>query len=194
MATGPAPAPHVTAEGKDGRVHLQLSGDATFSIGGQMALGANLNVLAGYAIWDAGRATGTFEFGAQLQYANEPTWLAPWIDRERVSGAGHRIDAVLLVGHGFWMGKRRRAYLGAQLYAGLNHWRSIYAVEYAEESVSGEAKVARSHFVGGGQLSLGYRLGERVGVHGLIGAPFPSASSYALGIAFVGLGLSVHLR
>ncbi|HLT37929.1 MAG TPA: hypothetical protein VK034_16705 [Enhygromyxa sp.] len=187
------PAPHV-GEGKDGRIHLQLDGHATFSIGGQMALGANLDLLGSCAIWATARATGTHEFGAQLQYANEPTWLAPWIDRTRVAGAGHRINVLVLMGHGFWMGKHRRAYLGVRLYAGMNHWLSSYTVEYPDESVRGSAKVYRNHFVGGGQLALGYRFSERVGVQALIGAPFPTASSYAIGIAFAGLGLSVHLR
>src|SRR5690606_35741861 len=141
------PAPHV-GEGKDGRIHLQLDGHATFSIGGQMALGANLDLLGSCAIWATARATGTHEFGAQLQYANEPTWLAPWIDRTRVAGAGHRINVLVLMGHGFWMGKHRRAYLGVRLYAGMNHWLSSYTVEYPDESVRGSAKVYRNHFVG----------------------------------------------
>jgi hypothetical protein len=194
FAAEPRQDPYITPAGKDGRIHLQLHGDAMFSIGGQMALGANLNLNASYAVWDAGRATGAFEFGTQLQYANEPTWLAPWVDRTRVSGAGHRIDWVMTIGHGFWMGKRRRVYLGMHLYAGWNHWLSSYEVDYAAESVSGKAKVSRSHSIGGGQLSFGYRFSQRVGVHTLIGAPFPTASSYAIGIAFAGLGLTVHLR
>lgn len=194
LAAEPAPEPHMPADGKDGRIHLQLSSDGMFSVGGQMALGANLNLTASYAIWSARRATGAFEFGGQLQYANEPTWLAPWIDSTQISGAGHRIDTVVFAGHGFWMGERRRVYLGTHLYAGWNHWLSSYAVNYADESVSGSAKVSRDHFVSGGQLSLGYRFSRRVGVHMLIGGPFPTASSYAIGIAFAGLGLTVHLR
>jgi hypothetical protein len=194
LAAEPRQEPSITPAGKDGRIHLQLNGAAMFSVGGQMALGANLNLIASRAIWDAGKATGAFEFGTQLQYANEPTWLAPWIDSKQISGAGHRIDWVVLAGHGFYMGKRRRVYLGTHLYAGWNHWLSSYEVNYEAESVSGSAKVSRNHFVGGGQVSLGYRFSQRVGVHMLLGGPFPTSSSYAIGIAFAGLGLTVHLR
>lgn len=190
-----APAPQLPESGgKDARLHLQLNGAATFSIGGQMALGGSLNLTASYAIWDAGRATGAFEFGTQLQYANEPTWLAPWVDDTQISGASHRIDWVLTAGHGFWMGKRRRVYLGTHLYGGWNHWRSSYAVDYASEAVNGRATVARNHFVAGAQLGLGYRVSERIGVHMLIGGPFPIRSSYAIGMAFAGVGLTLHLR
>lgn len=193
--TGAAPAPHLPESGgKDGRVHLQLHGDALYGIGGQSFLGAQLNLTAGYAVWDAGRATGAFEFGTQLQYSNEPTWLAPWLRDVDVSGAGQRVQWVVTAGHGFHMGKRRRVYLGTHLYAGWNHWRSSYSLNYPSEGVSGSATVSRNHFVSGGQLTFGYRVARRVGLNLLIGAPFPTISSYVVGLAHAGLGLTVHLR
>jgi hypothetical protein len=122
--------------------------------------------------------------------------LAPWLRGagSDITGANHRVQWVATFGHGFSMGKRRRVYLGTHVYAGWNHWLSSYTVRYLGEDVGGSAKVGRSHFVAGGQLGLGYRFTRRFATHLLIGAPFPTQSSYAIGLAFVGAGVTVHLR
>lgn len=195
LAGEPRPAPHMPESGgKDGRIHLQLDRDVTFGVGGQMAMGANTGLTASLAVWDAGRATGAFEFGTMFRYSNEPTWLAPWIDRTKIEGSNHRIDWVATAGHGFWMGKRRRFYLGTHLYAGWNYWLSQYKVRYPDEAVSGSAKIARSHVAVGAQLGFAYRFSKRWGIHVLVGGPFPTASSYAIGLVFGGIGLTLHLR
>jgi len=193
----PAPAPHVAESGgKDGRLHLQLAGDVLYGIGGQSFLGAQLHLQASTAIWSAGRATGTLDLGVQLQYGNEPTWLAPWLKGVDIEGATHRTQAVLSAGHTFHMGKRRRVQLGTHVYGGLNHWLSSYSLVYPMEDVSGSAKVARSTFVVGGELTIGYRFSRRVGANLIMGAPLPTrrSSSYVQGLAFVGVGLTIHLR
>lgn len=189
--------PHVPESGEtDSRLHLRLSGDALYGIGGQSFLGADLRLLGGYAAWSAGLATGSLELGVQLQYGNEPTWLAPWLRDVDVSGATHRTQLVLLAGHRFHMGKRRRVELGTHLYAGLNHWLSRYEVDYPSVDVSGSASVARATFVFGGQLELGYRVSQRVGIQLVLGAPIPTrrSSSYVQSLAFAGLGLTIYLR
>ena len=194
-AAAAAPAPHVPESGeKDGRIHLPLSGAALYGIAGQSFLGANLRFNAGLPVWASARATGTFDFGAQFQYANEPTWLAPWLRGVDVEGATHRVVLAVTVGHTFHLGRRRRLSLGTHLYGGLNHWVSSYSLRYPDEGVEGSANVARSLFVGGGQLEFGYRFSRRVGMQVLLGAPFPINSSYAQGLFFAGLGLTVHLR
>lgn len=189
--------PHVPESGgKDQRLHLRLSGDALFGIGGQSFLGADLRFVGGYAPWSAGRATGSLELGVQLQYGNEPIWLAPWLNGASVSGATHRTQLVLLAGHRFHMGKRRRVELGTHLYGGLNHWLSSYAVEYAAVDVQGSAAVSRATFVFGGQLELGFRFTRRIGGQLVMGAPIPTprSSSYVQSLVFVGLGLTIYLR
>ena len=197
LVCGEPHEPHVPESGaKDERLHLRLSGDALYGIGGQSFLGADLRFVGGYALWAAGRATGSLELGVQLQYGNEPTWLAPWLRGVDVSGATHRTQELLLVGHRFHMGKRRRVELGTHLYAGLNHWLSRYEVDYPSVDVQGSASVSRATFVFGGQVELGYRFSRRVGGQLIFGAPIPTprTSSYVQGLAFAGLGMTVYLR
>ena len=189
------PPPHVPeSDSKDDRLHLQLSADATYGIGGQSYLGANLRLDAYLPVWSRRSVTGTVDFGSQFAYGNEPTWLAPWLAGAGITGATHRIQLVATFGHSFHLGKRRRFSLGTHLYGGWNHWRSSYAVNYPNEDVSGEATVSRNHLIAGGQLEFGYRFHRRVGVHAVLGGPFPTQSSYAITIFHVGLGLTVHLR
>jgi hypothetical protein len=192
---GPALVPHVAEQGgTDGRIHLQLSGDVIYGIGGQSYLGGLLRLNAYKALWDRGRATGSLDLGAQLGYGNEPVWLAPWLATGGVQGATHRIQAVVTIGHTFHIGKRRRFSLGTHLYAGLNHWRSSYSVDFPDEGVKGRETVTRNLPLAGGQLELGYRFHRRVGLHWVLGGPFPTASSYAITFFHAGLGLSFYLR
>lgn len=188
------PAPHLPESGaRDRQTHLQLSADVTYGIGGQSYLGGNLRLNAGTAVWDRRRVTGTIDFGGQLAYGNEPTWLAPWLASGAFTGATHRVQLVATLGHTFHMGQRRRFSLGTHLYGGWNHWRSMYAVNYPNEGVSGEATVSRNHPIAGGQVELGFRFHRRVGVHVVLGGPFPTHSSYAITIFHAGLGLTFHL-
>lgn len=192
----PAPerAPHLLPGGLDRRFHLRLDGDFVYGIGGQSFFGAQAHLLAYRGLWSTPHAIGSLDLGLRLAYGNEPTWAAPWIDREQVSGATHRVQALLTVGHTFHMGKRRRAALGMHLHGGLNHWLSAYTLEYAQEGVHGEAQVRRNRFVAGAELSFAYRLSRHVGTHVTLGGPFPSQSSYLVGMFFVGAGLSFYLR
>lgn len=188
-------APHVAEDGsRSGRVHLQLDADATWGIGGQMFLGTQLRFAAVLEHWTTRRAIGTWDLGAAFAYQNEPTFLAPWIDRESIHGAGHRTVLAAHLGHTFHMGARRRFALGLYVYGGWNYWRSAYSVQYAQEGVSGSAVVARHSGVLGGELRLGYRFHRRVGVNLALGAPVPTTSSYAITLAHIGLGLTFHLR
>ncbi|MEZ4448374.1 MAG: hypothetical protein R3B09_02765 [Nannocystaceae bacterium] len=189
------PPPHVAEDGaRSGRVHLQLDADATWGIGAQMFLGAQLRLAAVLEHWTTRRAIGTWDLGGAFAYQNEPTFLAPWIDRDVVDGAGHRVILVAHVGHTVHMGARRRWALGLHLYGGANYWRSAYSVAYPGEAVSGSAVVDRLLGVIGGELRLGYRFHRRVGANLAMGGPFPTSSSYGITLAHLGLGLSFFLR
>jgi hypothetical protein len=195
LHAGPAIAaerlPHLPEDGtRDGRWHLRLDTDAVWGIGGQMYLGAQAH-LSGYtAVWTAPGATGSIDLGVQAHYGNEATWLAPWIDPDEVSGATHRVQVVGTVGHTFHLGTRRRWSLGLAWYAGWNHWRSDHGVTYAAEDVHGHDVVTDDLFVTGGQVRVGWRVHRHVGLDLVVGAPVPTASSYAVTLANVGLGLS----
>ncbi len=186
--------PYVFVSLLPGRVHLQLDADATWGIGGQMFLGTQLRLAALIEHWQTRHAAGTWDLGVNFAYQNEPTFLAPWLDSSQVSGAGHRVQLVASLGHSAHLGRLRRVALGLHLYGGYNYWRSDYAVEYANEGVSGGAVVDDHLPVIGGELRLGVRVHRRVGLNLAIGAPFPTTTSYAISMLHVGLGLSFYLR
>jgi hypothetical protein len=197
LAAEPAPVrvPHVAEDGRRAdRVHFQLDAAGLWGIGGQMFLGTQLRFAALFERWTTARATGTWDLGAAFAYHNEPVFLAPWLDAAQVTGANHRTVLVAHVGHSFHLGKRRRFALGLHGYGGWNYWRSAYTVEFPAEQVSGQAVVDRHLGVLGAELRLGYRVHERVGLNLVFGAPFPTASSYAITFAHAGLGLSFYLR
>lgn len=190
-----SPAPHVAEDGqRSARPHLQLDADALWGIGGQMFLGAQLRLVTVLEHWATTKALGTWDLGGAFAYHNEATFLAPWIDRDAIDGAGHRLVLVAHVGHTVHMGRRRRLGLGLHVFGGWNYWRSAYSVHYPEAEVSGSAVVDRHLAVVGGEVRVTYRLHRRVGVNLAIGAPAPTASNYAITIAHLGLGLSFYLR
>ncbi len=197
-AMEPAAEPHVaeTAETAETErtLHLRLGTDVVFGIGGQMFLGSRLHLTGYTSVWNRPRATGTVDGGVQLLYGNEPLFLAPSLDSTMVSGAGHHVQTLVSVGHTFHVGKRRRVGLGTHVWGGWNHWSSAYRVRYAEEGIEGRQAVRRNHFIGGGQFELDVRLARWVGLNFVVGAPFPTQTSYAITMLFVGLGPTFYLR
>lgn len=190
-----AAAPHIAEGGETGRsLHVLVDTAFTYGIGGQSDLGVLVRATGYVAEWNTRRATGTLDFGVQLAYQNEPTALAPWIDRQEVSGAGHHLNALLTLGQTIFMGPRRRASLGLLLFGGWSHWISSYSLVYANEGVEGSATVQRSDFVAGGELKFGYRFSRRLGMNVVAGAPFPTQSSYLIGMFYVGVGLTAYAR
>lgn len=188
-------APHVAEHGTlSDRVHLQLDGDATWGVGSQMFLGSQVRFATVLEHWSTRRATGTWDLGAAFAYQNEPIFLAPFIDAERVDGAAHRVQVLAHLGHTFHVGKRRRVGLGLHAYGGWNYWRSAYRVSYPDVDVEGSDVVARHHAIVGGEIRLAYRVHERVGLNLIVGAPFPTASSYGITYGHLGVGLSFYLR
>lgn len=189
------PAPHVAEDGrKSGRVHLQLDADATWGIGAQMFLGTQLRFAALLEHWTTRLAIGTWDFGGNFSYQNEATFLAPFVDREHVKGAGHRTQLVATVGHTAHMGKRRRVALGLHVFAGWNAWRSDYTVDYPNEDVHGHGVVVRHRAIVGPELRFAYRFHRRVGFNVMASALFPTTSSYLITFGQMGLGLSFYLR
>jgi hypothetical protein len=197
MLAGSASAaePHLPEDGSvDRTVHVRLDTDATWGIGGQMFLGASAHGTAYVGAWKSKRATGSVDFGLQLAYQNEPTFLAFWIDPEQVKGATHRVQALATVGHTFHMGGKRQVALGLHWFAGLNHWDSAYSLDYNQEDVHGKASVKDDLFVTGADVALAYRFSKHVGVNLALQAPMPTASSYAITFGSIGLGLTYYLR
>lgn len=191
----PPRVPHVAEDGhKSGRVHLQLDTDATWGIGGQMFLGAQVRFAALLEHWTTRRAIGTWDFAGALAYQNEAIFLLPFVDFRGVTGANHRTQLIVSAGHTAHMGRRRRVALGLHLFAGWNAWRSSYTVDYPAEDVHGSAVVVRHRPIVGVELRFAYRFHRRVGLNVMLGAPFPTASSYLITFGQFGLGLSFYLR
>lgn len=192
-ASDPVPAPHVVA-GERSHAHVRMDTDVLYGIGGQSFLGAGVDAIVDGAVWNTKRATGTLGGGLGFVYHNEPTFLAPWIDRDQVHGATHRMQVLAIAAHTIHIGKQRRFSLGMQVQGGWNHWRSDYRVDYAREHLAGRTVVERDTFVVGGQLNLAYRVSRHVGINAQLGGPFPTKSSYVNGMFQVGLGLTFYLR
>jgi hypothetical protein len=186
-------SPHVVAGEAAGTLHLRLDASATYGIGGQSFLGGLAHLSLGVSAWDSGDATGSLDVGLALAYHHEPTWLAPWLSGESVQGAGHRAQTLLVAGHTFHMLPGRELSLGMHVYAGWNRWVSSYSLEYAAEGVRGQSTLERDHLVTGGQLTLAGRISDRVGLNLVAGGPFPTMSSYVVGMFHVGVGLTVHI-
>lgn len=186
-------APHVVAGESSGTLHVRLDTSATYGIGGQSFLGALAHVSLGVSAWDSGDATGSVDVGLALAYHHEPTWLAPWLSSGDVQGATHRTQALLVAGHTFHLLPGRELSLGMHVYAGWNRWISSYSVSYPDEDVQGSATVERDHLVTGGQLTLAGRVADWLGLHVVLGGPFPTESSYVVSMFHVGVGLSFYL-
>lgn len=175
-------------------IRLQLDAAALWGIGGQMLLGGHLRLAALFEHWSTSRAFGTWDLGLAFAYHNEPTFLAPWLDRSQVDGAGHRILSLGHLGHTVHMGRRRRAALGLHVYGGWNVWRSDYSLRYPDEGVEGSAVVVRHRAIVGGELRFTYRLHEHLGLNLMLGAPAPTTSSYLITLLHVGAGLTFYLH
>jgi hypothetical protein len=190
-----APAPHVAEDGrKSDRLHLQLDVDPTWGIGGQMFLGTQLRLAALLEHWTTRRALGTWDFGVNFAYQNEPLFLLILVDTSGQRGANHRTQLAASVGHTAHMGKRRRVALGLHVFGGWNAWRSDYSVDYPDEDVHGSAVVVRHRPIVGAELRFAYRFHRRVGINVMLSAPFPTASSYLITFGQLGVGLAFYLR
>lgn len=195
LACADEPPPHVDAGPlRRGHAHLRLDVDALYGIGAQSFLGGDAHLFVDTPVWRTRLATGTLGGGAAFVFHVEPTFMAPWIDRDAVTGRASRIQLLALGGHVIHIGKARRFSLGMHLFGGWNHWRSAYRVAYPAEDLSGEAVVVRNHAIVGGQLRVGARVAKRVGLNLQMGAPFPTQPSYGIGLFTVGLGISILLR
>jgi hypothetical protein len=173
--------------------HLRLDTDATWGIGSQMYLGAQAHLIAQVPAWHTGRGSGSFDISFRGAYGNEAQFLAPWVDPEKVTGVNHRIQMQVGIGHGFHLTSSRRVSLGLHVLLGWNHLRGDFTVTYAAEDVFGEAAVRRNNPLVSGELTLAVRFSPRIGANLAIGAPFPTMTSYIIGMVHTGLGLSFYL-
>jgi hypothetical protein len=187
-------APYVEAEDTFSDVHLRLDTDVTWGIGGQMYLGAQTHLLAQMPAWHGARSSGTFDVSLRAAYGNEGAYFAPWLDPEVVFSEGHRLQLQLGVGHAFHIGQQRRFTLGVQALAGWNHLTRVARITYTEEDFAAEGRSGDNDLVVSGELTMAYRLHDRVGLNLSLNAPVPLESTYIITMAQVGFGVSWYLR
>lgn len=185
--------PHVVAGEIDRRLHVSVDAAATYGIASQSALGLLVRGSGSLPVWSTGFATGTLDFGLQLSYLNEPVALAPWIDPNEVSGAGHLVSLVATLGHTIFMGRGRRSSLGLLVFGGWSHKAATYALDWEREGISGSGSFHHDDPVVGAELRYGYRFSRHVGATLYAGAPLPTQSAYVIGMLYVGVGLTLYV-
>ncbi len=196
LAAAPARAerPGIPEGGEAGHpVHVALDATATYGIGAWSALGAQLHGLGQVPVWNAGLATGSFDFGLLLGVQDEPEALQYGVAAGQDNDAV-RLNAWVTAGHSFHMGRRRLATLGVHLFAGWTHvwsWASV-----VDDGLDLDASASDDYGLpnAGAILRFDYRFSDWVGFHLHAAAPFGVGSSYVNTLFHVGLGLTGYLR
>lgn len=170
--------------------HIVMHASATYGIGGYSALGAQLQPLAQFSVWNSDGATGSLDIGFVLGWQIEPEVLQYGV-ATNLDNEAHRLNAWVVAGHTFHLGDRRSS-LGLHLFAG---WTHVWSV--AEYDDPNRFARATSDDYGlpnlGGSLTFAYRFSDFVGFHLQAAGPFQTGSSYVNTLFHVGLGLSVYL-
>jgi hypothetical protein len=194
-APAEAGEPYVTAEEPLRRaIHVRLDTDLTWGIGSQMYLGALAHTEGQLPVWRGEGATGTFDVGLRVAYGHEGLYFAPWIDRTQFQGANHRVATQVVVGTTTHVTPQRRLGVGVHALVGWNVVVSEGTLTYAAEDFTVTARGVRHDVIVSGDVTLAYRASRHVGVNLAITAPFPTASSYVIGMVSVGVGTSFYLR
>lgn len=175
---------------------VQLDAVATYSIGGQTALGGETLTTVGWKVWETPKAQGDVDVGLWLGVQAEPWSLAPWIDPDQASGMSGRVRILPNLGHTIRFGAERRFSFGVHLYGGAVAWWSEGRVTYDDVGVDGTA--SDSAVVGdwGGLLRFTAQPHRVVGVSLVAGAPIfgVTSSSYVVDLFTVGAGLTFRLK
>lgn len=186
-------APHITAQDIAGRsLHMRLDASGSWGIGSQMFVGGQVHALLHWSMWNSDKATGSLDFSLRLAYGYEPTFLAPW--REPNDGRTlERFQGQVGIGHTFHMGRSRFFSLGFHVLLGWNHYHQFVPIDWPDVGVKGEGEVRFNHLVVSGEMTLAFRLHERVGLNIAVGAPFPTMTNYVITMVHVSAGLSIYL-
>lgn len=181
-------------DGVGQNLHLRLDTDVTWGIGSQMYVGGLVHLDALLPVWHTRPGTGTFDFGLRLAYGNEGLYLAPWIDPDEISGSGNRVQVQASVGTTFHLTPQRRLAFALRVLAGWTMLHQHYTVTYADEDFSEEGTDVHNAFVASGDFTAAWRASRNVGVNLSLSAPFPTTSSYVIGLGQLGVGMSFYLR
>jgi hypothetical protein len=195
VAPAAASDPYVTPdEPALGALHVRLDTDFSWGIGSQMYLGALAHAEGQLPVWRTGAATGTLDFGLRVAYGNEGLYFAPWIDRTQFEGANHRVATQVVLGTTFHVTPQRRLGVGVRALIGWNALVREGTLTYAAEDFTTTQSWVRHRVIASGDVTLSYRASRNVGVNLAITAPFPTDSSYVIGLVSVGIGTSFYLR
>lgn len=196
-AVGPAVVPAVdpgAGAERPSAVRVRLDTDATWGIGSQMYLGALAHAEAQVPVWATPRADGTWDVGLRVAYGHEGMYFAPWIDPETFHGANHRVATQVVLGTTVHLAPQRRVSLGLHVLAGLNTVVYEGTLTYAAEDFTYSSRWSRHTFLASADVTLAVRASDKVGFNLAVTAPFPTDSSYVIGLVSVAMGPSFYLR
>lgn len=175
-------------------VHVRLDTDATWGIASQMTLGAIAHAQVQLPVWNSAGATGSFDPSLRIVYANEPVFLAPWVDPETSTPVQDRILIQGGIGHTFHATPKRRLSFGLHAMVGWQRWIRDITIHYDTEDVQGREVQVLDYVTITADVTLAYRISKNVGVNLTIGAPMPTATTPEIGMVHLGVGLSWYLR
>jgi hypothetical protein len=103
-------------------VSFDLEANAAVGFGSRTSFGAVTSVTVGQELWTDAAGVGSLEAGLLLGYQLEPYALqAAYLPLAVVTGANHRLEALVLVGHGMRLLSSRRLLIGLHLFGGWTH-------------------------------------------------------------------------
>jgi len=192
-----AEEPFIKAGGEsDPRFMMSLRTDFLYSMFSP-AIGAGVR-LSGYTpIWNTKRATGTFDVGLHINYANGSKFMYPWIRdtaSQKMSGADHNTRLALSVGHSFHFGESRKHQFGVHFFTGASFTNNNWCVEYPDEGLSECGKTSFTGLTFGPELEYTYRFHRNIGFNLVLGGAFGAGVGGPAGqMLHVGTGLTFFL-
>lgn len=154
--------------------------------------------LTGYTpIWNTNRATGTFDVGLHVNYANGGKFMYPWIQdtaAQKMNGADHNTRLALSVGHSLYFGESRRHQFGVHFFTGASFTNNNWCVEYPDEGLSKCSKTSFTGLTFGPELEYTYRFHRNIGFHLMFGGAFGAGVGGPAGqMVHIGTGLTFFM-
>jgi hypothetical protein len=174
-------------------VSFDLEANAAVGFGSRTSFGAVTSVTVGQELWTDAAGVGSLEAGLLLGYQLEPYALqAAYLPLAVVTGANHRLEALVLVGHGMRLLSSRRLLIGLHLFGGWTHLLVRGRLVNESLGIARDVAADAGRLTTGLSISLGVRLTEQLSLNARVLLPFPYASE-VMSYVIPTLGVSVRL-
>jgi len=176
---------------------LDLGVAASYSlhnnVGLRSGLGVQANVTHGWRVWQTRHGAGTMDLGVLVSYHADPyAFQNQHLGAASASGAAHRFEALVVLGHRMRLLRSRRLMLAFLVYGGWVHTWMRGRLENDALEIAGDYREDAGTFGTGGLVEIGVAVTDRVGLFTAIRAPFPYAPAPVTSSVFVSLGASVR--